>query len=214
MFKDRVQAGQLLAQKLIGEEKDLPAGQTVVLGIPRGGVVVAFQVAKFLGCLLDVIVVKKIAAPGQEELAIGAVGETESAEYLDEKLIAELQIDKEYLSEEIKRKKEEIKRRERLFRREKSALALKGKTVIIVDDGAATGATVIAACREVWQTEPKKVIVALPVLAKDTLKKLEPEADEVIFLKTPLMFFAVGQFYQDFPQVSDEEVIKILNSNY
>jgi putative phosphoribosyl transferase len=212
MFKNRMQAGQLLAQKLVVEVAQ-KKNHFVVLGIPRGGVVVAKEVAKVLPCLLDVIVVKKISAPHQEELAIGAVGETEGSKYLDERLVQDLRVDEEYLGKEIEEKKKEIRRRESLFRQGKPALDLKDKTVIIVDDGAATGATVIAACREVWNQEAKGVIVALPVIARDTLKKLEKEADKVIFIEAPRMFFAVGQFYQEFSQVEDEEVIQLLASS-
>jgi len=209
VFQNREVAGKLLAEKLKEDIKNLN-NSLIVLGIPRGGVVVAEAVAKVLGCSLDVIVVKKLGAPGQSELAIGAVGETEGSKYIDEQLVQELGVSMEYLGKEIQEKKKEIKRREELFRQGKHALDLKGKTVIIVDDGAATGATVIAAAREVWNHEPKKVMVSLPVVAKDTLAKLEKEADEVIFLEAPRMFFSVGQFYQKFDQVSDQTVIEKL----
>lgn len=220
MFKNREEAGRILAEKLkedmsgqAGEPKALKKlmDEVVVLGIPRGGVVVAKEVAKILNCPLDVIVVKKIGAPGNPELAIGAIGETEGSKYIDQRLIVNVGAEKEYLKSQILKLRAEIKRREKLFRQRRPPLNLKNKIVIIVDDGAATGATVIAACREVWNNQPKKVIIALPVLSKDTLKKLEDEADEVIFLETPWPFFAVGQFYQNFPQVSDETVVKILS---
>lgn len=219
MFKNREEAGRILAEKLkedmsgqAGEPKALKKlmDEVVVLGIPRGGVVVAKEVAKILNCPLDVIVVKKIGAPGNPELAIGAVGETEGSVYLNKELIKDLRIGKDYIEEIKKFRNLEIKRREKLFRQGRPPLNLKNKIVIIVDDGAATGATIIAACREVWNNQPKKVVIALPVLSKDTLKKLEDEADEVIFLETPWPFFAVGQFYQEFRQVSDEEVINLL----
>jgi putative phosphoribosyl transferase len=209
MFKNRIQAGRLLGEKIrkdLGEIKE----EMVVLGIPRGGVVVAKQVIKVLGCGLDVVVTKKIGAPGQPELAIGAVGETEGSKYLDERLVQELRLSADYLKEEIKRKKTEIKRREELYRQGKQALDLKNKIVIIVDDGAATGATIIAGAREVWNNNPRKVIIGLPVVAKDTLRKLEKEADQVIFLKTPTLFYAVGQFYEEFEQTNDEEVMELL----
>lgn len=217
MFKNRQQAGQLLADKIVREIKILDIevlrDKFVILGIPRGGVVVANAVAKKLGCPLDVIVVKKIGAPGQEELAIGAVGETPGSVYLNNKLIGELGVKSDYLEEIKKLKNLEIKEREKLYRQNRLAFDLEGKTVIIVDDGAATGATVIVAAREVWNNEPQKVIVALPVVAKDTLAKLEKEADEVIFLETPELFYAVGQFYEEFGQVGEEEVMQLLASS-
>ena len=201
--------GKRIRNKFI-EFNKLLVKDVVVLGIPRGGVVIGKEVAEVLGCALDVIVVKKLGAPSQSELAIGAVGETNGSKYVDERIIQNLGVSIQYLGEEIERKKKEIKRREKLYRQGKPPLDLKGKIVIVVDDGVATGATIIAACREVWNNEPKKVIIGLPVLAKDTLKKLEKEADEVIFLEAPRMFFAVGQFYQKFLQVEDEKVIEIL----
>ncbi|MFC1710954.1 phosphoribosyltransferase [Patescibacteria group bacterium] len=215
MFKSRKEAGKLLGKKIktnlqeeLGESSF--KNKLVVLGIPRGGVVIGKEVANILGCFLDVIVVKKLAAPGQQELAIGAIGETAGSNYIDKKIVKELNISKRYLTTEIAKKKEEIKNREKIFRANLKEVALQDKIVIIVDDGAATGATIIAAIREVWNSKPKKVIVGLPVLALDTLEKLENEADEVIFLEAPTNFFAVGQFYQEFAQVEDEKVINIL----
>jgi putative phosphoribosyl transferase len=210
MFADRREAGQLLAKKIKKEITDAQAN-LVVLGIPRGGIVVAKEVTTLLSCPLDVVITKKIPAPMQSELAIGATGETEGSVYLNQELIADLSIDDKYLKPQIETLKTKIKNREKRFRQEKSAPSLKDKTVIIVDDGAATGATVIAAAREAWNSKPRKVIIALPVLAKDTLQKLEKEADKVIFLQAPKMFFAVGQFYKIFSQVSDETVTKILS---
>lgn len=210
MFKNRQEAGQLLAEKLREKKVTLPSGQTIVLGIPRGGVVTAKEIAQALDCSLDVIVVKKIGAPSNPELAVGAVGETKGSKYIDQRLAVDVRADKNYLRSQISELKLEIKRREKLFRQGRQPLELKNKVVVIVDDGAATGATVIAAVREVWNNKPKKVIVALPVLSKDTLEKLEKETDEVIFLETPWPFFAVGQFYQEFEQTSDEEVIELL----
>jgi len=125
-------------------------------------------------------------------------------------LVGQLGVSDEYIEEIKKLRNLEIKEREKKYRKSRKALNLAGKTVVIIDDGAATGATVIAAARETWHNQPKKVIIALPVLSKDSLKKLEKEADKVIFLKTPWPFFAVGQFYQEFKQTSDDEVIEKL----
>lgn len=216
MFNDRQEAGLFLADKIkknLESEKiyfnDLKS-KAVVLGIPRGGVVVASQVAKLLSCSLDVIVVKKIGAPANPELAIGAVGETKGSQYIDERLAADVEADKDYINTEIENLKLEIKRREQLFREGRVPLDLKDKIVIIIDDGAATGATVIAAVREVWNNKPKRVIVGLPVVSKDSLSKLEKEADEVIFLDTPWPFFAVSQFFKKFNQIEDREVVELL----
>lgn len=210
MLKDRKAAGQLLADKLKNRLFSFKKNKIVVLGISRGGLVVAKEIAQVLKLALDVIVVKKIGAPSNNELAIGAIGETKGSRYFDAHLIKQVGADRKYLEQEIKIQKLAIKRREKIYRQNKKALDLKNKVVIIVDDGAATGATMIAAAREVWNNQPKKVIIALPILAKDILAKLEQEADEVIYLEAPGLFYAVEQFYEEFPQKSDEEVMKIL----
>lgn len=210
IFTDRIQAGKLLAERLNQELTDVPSESMVVLSIPRGGVVVAREVADRLACEHDVIVTKKLRAPTQAELAIGAIGETEGSLYLDERLAHEVGAGKEYISQEIVDRQEEIKRREKIYRQAREKSLLKDKTVIIVDDGAATGATIIAAAREVWESNPHKVVIALPVCASETLGKLEKEADAVVALDIPGIFYAVGQFYQDFPQVNDEEVMSLL----
>ena len=214
MFQNRTEAGKLLGKK-IKEELAIEElkSKIIVLGIPRGGVVVAKEVAEILGCSLDIIVTRKIGALGNEELAIGAIGETEGSQYIDQRLAVDVRADEEYLQSKIKEQKEEIKRRERLYREGKEPLVLESKIVILVDDGVATGATMIAAAREVWNHNPRRVIIALPVCPKDTLSKLEKEADQVVILKTPWPFFAVGQFYKEFGQVSDEEVVQLLASS-
>jgi len=197
-----------LADRLVGQQLK----NVVVLGIPRGGVVVASQVAGKLRVPLDIIITRKLLAPGNSELAIGAVGGTSKSQYLNQYLIRQLQVTKDYLTAEVARQQEEIKRREALYRQGRSALLLTGKTVVLVDDGAATGATLIAACRQIWQRQPKKVIIALPTAGADTVKQLEEEADEVQVVETPESFFSVSQVYEEFGQTTDEEVIKILNN--
>jgi len=209
MFKNRIGAGQRLAEKLEQELSEDERKNLIVLSIPRGGVVVGNEIAKHVGCPHDVIVTKKLRAPMQSELAIGAVGETSGSLYINKRLLEDLGISDEYLEKEVSDRQEEIRRREKLYRQSRKALDLKGKIVLIVDDGAATGATVVAAAREAWERQPKKVVIGLPVVAKDTLKKLEKEADAVVFLSAPEIFYAVGQFYQEFEQVSDEEVVEI-----
>ena len=213
MFSNRVQAGQLMAVKLQKELVNTVSRDLLVLSIPRGGVVVGKEIAKKLKCAHDVIVTKKLRAPNHEELAIGAVGETEGSLYLNKRLAGDVGADDRYISQEINDRRKEIKRREKVYRGNKRELSLADKTVIIVDDGAATGATIIAAAREAWNNNPHKVIIGLPVCARDTLAKLEKEADAVIALDIPEMFYAVGQFYQEFPQIEDEQVIKVLSRN-
>ena len=214
MFADRIQAGRLLADKLTEDLTGVASNNILVLSIPRGGVVIGSELAKKLVCPHDIIVTKKLRAPDQEELAIGAVGETKGSLYLNKKLAERVGVDDDYLAQEIKNRQKEIKRREKIYRGNKKELSLERKTVIIVDDGAATGATMMAAAREIWNRNPRKVIIALPVCARDTLKKLEKEVDAVIVLEVPALFYAVGQFYQNFPQLSDVEVREILdNSN-
>jgi putative phosphoribosyl transferase len=209
MFKSREAAGKLLGDKVREEIQNIKE-EVVVLAIPRGGAVVAKEIAEKLGRPLDVLVVRKIGAPGNKELAIGAIGETRGAKFLDERLMADLEVDKSFLEKEIEVEKLEIKRREKTYRQARKPLSLDNKTIILVDDGAATGATVIAAAREVWNNNPKRVIIALPVVAKDTLERIEKEADEVVYLEAPETFFSVGQFYEEFKAVSDEEVINCL----
>ncbi|OGD62962.1 hypothetical protein A2160_04325 [Candidatus Beckwithbacteria bacterium RBG_13_42_9] len=212
MFKDRVQAGQLLAQRLKEDLDGVKSEELVVLSIPRGGVMVGAQLAKELRCFHDILVVKKLRAPREAELAIGATGATKASLYVDQRLIADLGVNQAYLTKEIANRQAEIKRQEQLYRQNRLKVPLKNKIVVLVDDGAATGATMIAAAREVWDDDPKKVIVALPVCAKDTVSKLEEEADALVVLEEPEIFYAVGQFYEEFTQVSDEEVIKLLGN--
>jgi predicted phosphoribosyltransferase len=211
MFKNREEAGQKLAKKLKSEELINNPSETVVLGITRGGVVVARAIADYFKVALDVIIIKKIGAPNQPELAIGAIGETSGSHYLEEQMIREMGISRDYLNQEITAKLAEIKARESRYRQGRPAVGLKNKEVVIVDDGTATGATMIAALRETWNRQPKRVIVSLPVAPLDTLKKLEHEADSVVVLETPAPFFSVGQFYENFTQVTDEVVLKLLS---
>lgn len=206
IFRNREEAGRRLATKLPSYKaiKNL-----IVLGIPRGGIVIGKQLSQALNCPLDIIVTKKIGAPGNPELAIGAVGAMDEP-VVNEELAARVRADEKYLQKEVTSRQAEVKRRIKEYRGDKPPLNLKNKIVIITDDGVATGATMEAAVEVVRQQEPKKIIVAIPVVARDSLKKIEEKADEVIYLDAPIMFFAVGQFYQEFPQISDEEVIKLL----
>jgi len=220
MFENRQEAGRLLAEKIKEEikqslfsrkleNKKLEIEKLLVLAIPRGGVVVGKELADKLKASLDIIITKKIGAPGNSELAIGAVGPG-GEEVIDEQLAARVGADEEYIKNQKAKVKGEIKRREAELRGNKEPLSLKDKVIILTDDGVATGATMLAAIEVLRQHQPQKIVVAVPVVARDTLGKIEKQADAVIYLEAPLMFFAVGQFYKEFPQTSDEEVRELL----
>lgn len=206
VFQNRVEAGKKLAPKVEGYKA---SKNLVVLAIPRGGVVVGKELSENLCSPLDVIVTKKIGAPGNPELAIGAVG-TIGKPVINEELAARVGADEEYIKKQIAKIKKEIKRREKKFRGNRPQLDLKDKVVVLTDDGVATGATMEAAVEVVRQLEPKKIVVAVPVIARDSLARIEAKADEVIYLDAPELFFAVGQFYKEFEQVEDKEVEEIL----
>lgn len=208
VFEDREEAGVLLYEKLSFFLKEK---NTLILAIPRGGVVLGKIVSDRSKVSLDILVVKKIGAPNNQELAIGAVTSAGTV-YWDRELIRELGItnrEKELLRES---KIEELKEREKTLRGNKAQTQIKGKTVILVDDGVATGSTVIAAAKYLRKKQAKKIILAVPVISKETLKTIVDYFDDIIVLSIEKNFQAVGQFYQYFPQVTDEEVIKILNS--
>lgn len=208
MFESRQKAGKLIAQKL----KEYKSQKNViVIAIPRGGVVVAKEVAKALHLILDVIVIRKIGAPQNPELAIGAVGPASSI-YWDEELIKRLGVTRKQREKLKNEKIREQKKRELLFHFRKKRLSFKGKTVIIIDDGIATGATVICAAMVIRKKGAKEKILAVPVIAKDTLSAIVQFFEEVVVLMVPKDFYAVGQFYEEFPQVSDEEAISLLSS--
>ncbi len=174
--------------------------EVLVLGIPRGGIVVAAEVAKQLHVPLDILIIKKLGAPGNEELAIGAVSVDSS--YLGVSL--------EYIEKQTKKKQQEAKQRMDFLRGKKPLYSVKNKTVILVDDGIATGSTMVMAIQVIKKQSPKKVVVAIPVAPSDTITKLEQFADEVICLQQPMLFFAIGQFYRDFQQVEDGEAKRYL----
>ena len=205
VFKDRKQAGEQLAQKLVKYK----GKKIIVLAIPRGGVVVGKEVAQALGCPLDVIVTRKIGAPGNPEFAIGAIGPNDQI-FLNQEVIKRFKIPKEYINAEVGRQGIEMERRERVYRAGRQPLGLEGKIVILVDDGIATGADARVAIKSIRCQKPKKLILAVPVGPKETVKALEEEVDELVCLATPEIFYAVGQFYQEFGQTSDEEVVEIL----
>lgn len=206
MFMDRKDAGIRLAARLKKHkgEKDL-----LVLALPRGGVVTGFEIAKSLGAPMDVLIVRKIGFPGQPELAIGAVSET-GAVVLNESIISSYGVSEDYVQKETSRQKEEISRRVRLYRKGKPISGLEGKTIILVDDGVATGATVKAAIMTLKKEKINRLVLALPVSPPDTADELKKMVDDFICLELPAYFGAVGAFYADFTQVSDEEVVEML----
>lgn len=210
-FYDRKEAGQRLAQKL--KPQKLKPKNSIILALPRGGVIVAKEVAKVLKIPLDIIVVRKIGYPQNPEYAIGAVGESGKAVLGKE----ELGISKEYIEEQIKKERQEIERRLREYRGERETPDLKDKTVLLIDDGLATGLSMKAAVKEVEVKNPDKVIVAVPVAPPETVEELKKEADlprgkagKIICLETPSPFFAIGNFYTNFPQITDQEVKEAL----
>ncbi|HEX2069782.1 MAG TPA: phosphoribosyltransferase family protein [Actinomycetota bacterium] len=180
----------------------------VVLGIPRGGVEIGAVVANALGAELDVVIPRKVGAPGNPELGLGAVAE--GVQVLDDHLMRMLGVGEDYLRREIEAQEVEIRRRSAAYRANRPALSLSGKVAVVVDDGVATGGTAIAALRWAGAQGADKVVLAVPVAPKEAVKRLQREADEVRVLATPEPFYAVGQWYDDFPQVSDERVVELL----
>lgn len=206
IFKNRQAAGKLLAKRL----KQFKAREdTVVLSIPRGGVVVAKEIARSLKLPLDILVTRKIGAPFQSELALGAV-DADGDVVWDEALLEETRVSKDELEDIIGREVEEIKRREEVYRGDRKPLDFSGKVVILVDDGLATGSTILAALRFLKMHRAKKIVLAVPVASKESINKVEKEIDEVVILDIPEFFQAVGQFYQDFKPISDQEVVSLL----
>ncbi len=210
-FKDRHDAGLQLASALTYLKKDRP----IILALPRGGVPVGYEVAHELMAPLDVLLVRKIGAPGYAELGIGAVvdGENPQTVFHDD-LIRQLNVPSSYLAEETQRQLAEIERRRMRYCGDRPPLQVHGRTVIVVDDGIATGGTMAAALKALKQEGPEKLIFAVPVATRESLDKLCREVDDGVCLVVPPGFRAVGQFYQDFEQTTDEEVISLLERQY
>jgi predicted phosphoribosyltransferase len=212
IFEDRRDAGRRLA-KAITKRSDLNQ-PPVVLGIPRGGVVVADEVAEAMSAPLDVIIVRKIRAPYQPELGIGAVLDGDNISIINEELVSALGVSQDYLDSEIAYQREEIERRLRIYRGDRPAPEVSNKTVIVVDDGIATGYTFRAALEGLRRRRPARLIAAAPVAARSSVDMLGDFADEMIFLSTPVSFFSVGTWYRNFDQVEDEEAVAILQRNW
>jgi len=204
-FQDRTEAGKLLAESLAGFA-DQP--DVLVLALPRGGVPVAFEVAQALRAPLDVFVVRKLGTPGNEELAMGAIA-SGGVRVLNQSVVGTLGIPDDMIDEVAERELCELERRERVYRKHRPAFDVRGRTVILVDDGIATGSTMRAAIKALRQTAGR-IVVAVPTAAPDTAAELRPEVDDFVALMTPPGFYAVGQWYEDFGQTTDAEVTELL----
>lgn len=204
MFQDRAEAGRRLAEALahLGRE------DAVVLAIPRGGVQVGAEVARMWGWSLDIVIPRKVRAPGNQELGLGAVAP--GVRVLDERMVRALHVSPEYLEKEIAVEEEEIRRRSEAYRAGRPPVDLQGKVAVVVDDGVATGGTATAAVRWARAQGAARVILAVPVAPAEALANLAKEADEVVCLATPEPFYAVGQWYASFPQIPDQEVVRML----
>ncbi|QBQ53140.1 phosphoribosyltransferase [Nitrosococcus wardiae] len=205
-FKNRVEAGRLLADALKPY-----AGRTdvLILALPRGGLPVAFEVAQVLAAPLDLMLVRKLGVPGQEELAMGAIA-SGGITYLNQDLAESLRISDSAIDGVASREKKELERREQAYRGHRPIPEVRNRCVILIDDGLATGATMRAAVLALRQRQPGRIVIGVPVAPADTVENLRAEADEVICLATPEPFLAIGKWYEDFSQTSDEEVRDLL----
>jgi putative phosphoribosyl transferase len=204
-FLDRTDAGQRLAERL----SELRGQDVVVLGLPRGGVPVGFPIAEALDAPLDVIVVRKLGVPSQPELGMGAIGE-DGVRIVNEQVVQLAGVDDDDLAAVEARERAELERRSQRLRGDRPPVSLSGRTAIVVDDGIATGSTARAACQVARAHGAARVVLAVPVAAADSLAALEEEADEVVCLEAHEQFAAIGYWYRDFSQISDEEVARLL----
>jgi putative phosphoribosyl transferase len=208
VFTDRRAAGRQLAERLLTLRDKNP----VVLALPRGGVPVGFEIARTLAAPLDLVLVRKIGAPHQDELAVGAVAEGEQPELVtDPEAIRHLGIARAYIDQAKSAALQEIARRRRVYIGDRPPVEIAGRTAIVVDDGIATGATMLAALRATRRRNLARLVLAVPVAPRSTLRRLRREVDEIVCLESPTDFFAVGQFYRDFPQLHDAEVTALLD---
>ena len=205
-FRDRREAGRLLATKLAAYAN---RPDVIVLALPRGGVPVAYEVARALNAPLDIFLVRKLGVPGYEELAMGAIA-TGGVRVLNDQLVGGLRIPDYVVDEVAASEQQELARRERLYRGDRPAPDVRGRTVILVDDGLATGATMLAAVKALRQQQPARIVVAVPTASPETCEQLRAEVDDIICAITPEPFHAVGLWYEDFSQTTDEEVRDLL----
>ncbi|MHC4989442.1 MAG: phosphoribosyltransferase [Planctomycetota bacterium] len=207
LFRDRHDAGRRLVPRL----QHLKAERPVVLGLPRGGLVVAAEIATALEAPLEVLVVRKIPAPSQPELALGAVTDGEHPErVINEAIVAALSVPEQDLDEAVARQLLEVRRRQKLYRQGREVVQIGDRIVVLVDDGIATGATVQVALEALRRRRPSRLVLAVPVASPQAVSKLQPRVDELVCLATPAAFTAVGAFYERFEQTTDAEVISIL----
>jgi putative phosphoribosyl transferase len=204
-FRDREDAGQQLAARLVAYRDESP----LVLGVPRGGVPVAYEVARALGAPLDIFVSRKIGVPFHPELGLGAFAEGGEL-VLNEEILTAVGLSGEDVARLAEAKEVEVAQRVRRFRGDRPAPEIRGRTVLLVDDGIATGGTILAAIRAVRRRGPKKLVLAVPVAPADTLENLGSEVDEVVSLECPRSMPAIGRWYRDFAQVTDDEVVELL----
>jgi putative phosphoribosyl transferase len=207
MFKNREEAGELLAQELAPFRNDPNA---ILLALPRGGVVVAYQLSLALHLPLDVLITRKIGAPGNPEYALGAVSET-GAVYWNQEALSGLSVPERELAAAVQAQQKEVTRRVALYRQGRPFPSLKDRTVILVDDGLATGATFFASVTTARQAHPRRIIGAIPVGPRSTVQEARNLVDQLVILRTPEPFYAVGTFSRDFEQVEDREVLQYLN---
>jgi len=205
-FRDRTEAGRFLAERL-AQYSDRP--DVLVLALPRGGVPVAFEVARSLGAPLDVFLVRKLGVPGHEELAMGAIA-SGGARVLNRDVVRGLQITDEVIDAVAAREGQELRRREHDYRDDRPAADVRGKVVILIDDGLATGSTMRSAVVALRRQGPARLVVAVPIAAPSTCEEFRAEVDEVICVRTPEPFYAVGVWYEDFSQTTDDEVRDLL----
>ncbi len=206
IFEDRRDAGRRLAAEL----EEYRGTDALILALPRGGVVTGYEVSAALGLPLEVFISRKIGAPGNPELAIGAISEA-GGEWIDQEAIELLGVSQEYIREETERQRREIERRIRMYRQGRPLPPVAGRTVIVVDDGIATGYTMLAALRGLRQAHPAILVAAVPVAPEESLWKVSRESDRVVCLATPEPFYAVGFHYVGFEQLSDDDVVTYLN---
>lgn len=208
MFTDRTEAGRRLAHSLLPLKKEKP----VVLALPRGGVPVAFEVAKALAAPLDLLLIRKIGVPGQPELALGAVVDGDHPHLvINRDIAAMVGATDDYIAEQKAEKLKEIERRRALYLKGRRRVDITGRSVIVIDDGLATGATMRAALEALREAKVKRLVVAVPVAPPDTAEMIRAAVDQLVCLETPEDFHAIGQFYLDFRQTADEEVVDLLD---